>query len=258
MTPDKAPVLTIITITKDSAATIIDCIDSVISQKDSSIEYIVVDGNSTDKTIELVKQKVQFIDKFISEKDSGISDAFNKGVNLATGRYIAFLNSDDYYLPGVLKEVISIILSDDLKNAPDIMRIYHGNLEMRRGLTKEILGPKALKNFKYYLPVHHPTTFVPLSLLRDFPFKEKYKIAMDYDILSMFYASGHKFTYMPTIVTSMGDEGISHRSMIKGYREVMQISRINMGVGHLESFLAFSYKTAFTKLKFFMHSLLRK
>jgi len=251
----KTPVLTIITITKNSEKTIIDCIDSVISQKNENIEYIIIDGKSIDNTIALIKQKELFVDKFISESDAGISDAFNKGVNLANGRYIAFLNSDDYYLPNVLEKVIESIIADEEKYGPDNEHIYHGKLEMRRKKMKEILSPKPLKNFKYYLPVLHPTTFVPLKLLRTFPFEKKYKIAMDYDVLSKIYALDYKFTYLPIIITSMGDEGISHKSMVRGYQEVMEISRVNMKISKLESFIAFSYKTLFTKLKFFLHSL---
>ncbi len=251
----KTPVLTIVTITKNSEKTIIDCINSVISQKNENIEYIIIDGKSTDKTIELIKQKELFVDKFISESDAGISDAFNKGVRLAKGRYIAFLNSDDYYLPNVLEKVIEAIISNEKKYGPDSENIYHGKLEMRRKKMKEILFPKPLKNFKYYLPVLHPTTFVPLKLLKTFPFEIKYKIAMDYDVLSKIYASAYEFTYLPIIITSMGDEGISHKSMIKGYQEVMEISRVNLKISKLESFMAFSYKTLFTKLKFFLHSL---
>lgn len=248
------PVLSIITISMNSDKTIRECIESVIVQKNKQIEYIIVDGNSSDKTLDIVNEYNSFIDKVISENDKGISDAFNKGVQLASGRYIAFLNSDDYYLPGVLDKVLESILNQEKCSADQDLKIFYGDLEIRRSNGIELLKPKNLKSFKYLLPVYHPSTFVPTLLMRRFPFSSEFKIAMDYDSLSKMYRINTGFNYLPFSITSMGDQGISHTSVSKGYKEVMLISRKNLGISTLESSFHYFVKIIKTNLKFFISS----
>ena len=89
--------ISIITITYNSEKTLDDTIKSVLSQNYNDIEYIIVDGNSKDSTIDIVKSYGDKISKFVSEKDSGIYDAMNKGLHLATGDVVGILNSDDVY-----------------------------------------------------------------------------------------------------------------------------------------------------------------
>lgn len=246
------PIISVVTISKNSQKTIRECIDSVISQKSSEIEYIIVDGNSTDGTKEIIKRFGENIDIYLSENDAGISDAFNKGVNLATGRYIAFLNSDDYYLPGVLSKVLAEIKRQESYNPDSGYNVYHGNLEIRRKSHTVVLIPKQIKRFRYILPVYHPTTFVPVQLMRKFPFSPDYKIAMDYDSLSKIYKSGASFIYLPFSINSMGGQGISHQSIEKGYREVMNISIKNLGVNRIEAYAAFLLKLVKTKINSYL------
>lgn len=92
--------ISIVTATFNSEATIADTINSVLSQDYKDIEYIIVDGGSTDGTMEIVKSKIQEFGnrlKYISEKDKGIYDAMNKGIRMASGEIVGILNSDDYY-----------------------------------------------------------------------------------------------------------------------------------------------------------------
>ena len=89
--------VSIITVSYNSASTIKDTIESVASQTYDNIEYIVVDGNSKDKTVDIVTSYSKVIDKVVSEPDKGIYDAMNKGVQLATGDIVGILNSDDFY-----------------------------------------------------------------------------------------------------------------------------------------------------------------
>lgn len=246
--------MSIITIAMNSEKTIRDCIESVIAQKNGEVEYIIIDGNSSDSTPAIVNEYIGSVDKFISENDKGISDAFNKGINLATGRYIAFLNSDDFYLPGVLARVIERLHAHEDSFPDQDLNIYYGNLEIRRAYGIELLKPKNLKQFKYLLPVYHPSTFVPSVLMRRFPFSSDFKIAMDYDSLSKMYKIKTGFIYLPFSITSMGDQGVSHTSVSKGYREVMLISRKNLGINTTESLFHYYRKMIRTNLKFFLQS----
>ena len=89
--------LSLITITYNCEKTICKCLDSVLNQSYKNIEYIVVDGASSDKTIKLISSYSKIIDKFISEPDEGIYDAINKGIRMATGEVIGLLHADDVF-----------------------------------------------------------------------------------------------------------------------------------------------------------------
>ena len=114
------PKITIITVSFNSASTIEKTIKSVIEQDYLNKEYVIIDGGSADGTQDIVLKYKQHIDYFVSERDNGISDAFNKGISIATGELIVLINSDDYLVPGALKKVAQLY---DGKSD-----IYSGNL----------------------------------------------------------------------------------------------------------------------------------
>ena len=97
--------ITIITVVKNSELTIERCIQSVLNQNYDNFEYIIIDGGSKDKTIGILDKYKTKVDKIISENDNGIWDAMNKGLNMASGNIIGFLNADDYYFPNSLSIV---------------------------------------------------------------------------------------------------------------------------------------------------------
>lgn len=101
----KKDLITIITVVKNSELTIERCIQSVLNQNYDNFEYIIIDGGSKDKTIEILDKYKTKVDKVISENDNGIWDAMNKGLNMASGNIIGFLNADDYYFPNSLNIV---------------------------------------------------------------------------------------------------------------------------------------------------------
>ncbi len=110
--------ISIITISFNSEATIEETIESVGCQDYENLEYIIVDGGSTDKTLDIIKRHHHLITKVISEKDEGISDAFNKGIKAATGDLIGIINSDDILLPGTLSR-----LAEEYEKGVDIYRM---------------------------------------------------------------------------------------------------------------------------------------
>ena len=101
----QSPRISVITITYNSAATIEETIRSVTMQDYPDLEYVIIDGGSTDGTLDVVQKYKDRIQVVVSEPDKGISDAFNKGVDRATGEIIGIINSDDILLPGALQEV---------------------------------------------------------------------------------------------------------------------------------------------------------
>ena len=98
----KKPLFSIITVTRNSEKFVEDCVKSVIGQKFRDFEYIIIDGKSSDKTVKIVKKYKKKINIIKSEKDRGIYDAFNKGVNLSEGKFICIVNSDDVLTPNAL------------------------------------------------------------------------------------------------------------------------------------------------------------
>ena len=149
---------------RNNAATISDAINSVISQTYKNIEYIVIDGASTDGTVDVVQRYLNKIDKFITEKDHGLYDAMNKGITLATGDIIGILNSDDMYFDkNVIENIVNTFrekktdsVFGDLhyvdKNA-DITQEYvmwnHGLSEVVNNLVKNGLEINSLNEYDY-------------------------------------------------------------------------------------------------------------
>ena len=106
--------LTIITIVKNEIETISKCIDSVVSQEDKNFEYIIIDGKSNDGTLEIIKSYKENFIKFVSEEDSGTSEAFNKGLSLAKGKYVFWLSADDWIDSNFTKLVNKIISIEEV------------------------------------------------------------------------------------------------------------------------------------------------
>ncbi len=179
--------ISIITVVYNNKDFIEDCINSVIAQSYKNIEYIIIDGNSTDGTIGVVKKYEKYISKWISEPDSGIYDAMNKGIRTSTGDIIGFLNSDDvYYNNEVIKKVIdrfkggkSDIVYGDLvyvrkENLDKIVRYWESG-EYREGLFEEGWHPP------------HPAFFVKREVFGKYgDFNTNFKISADYEMMLRF------------------------------------------------------------------------
>ncbi|WP_025152029.1 glycosyltransferase [Morganella morganii] len=225
METNKKKLITIITISYNSEKYIERAINSVINNKKKDlIEYIVIDGKSTDKTKEIVQSHIDKIDVFISENDFGIAHAFNKGILRATGKYICFLNSDDYFENSALDHIINSILEDDI--LPDI---YYGN-------TIAFSEEKSWKKKKYTgkpwvsLPFTFGASFYKFDLFEKYGiFDINKKIAMDVDFILRFWSFSTKKDLDINILNqSVG--GISDRHRVQGYIEYFNSSRKQYGL----------------------------
>src|SRR5688572_26258631 len=150
--------ITVITVVRNAVHTIERCIQSVIDQRIDNIEYIVIDGASTDGTLDVLKKYSSFISKLVSEPDKGLYDAMNKGLQLATGKYVHFLNADDHYFsPTVLTRLLPQLDVDSVCYAQIIYVEESGN---QRTLGVSFSWEKELK--KSHIP--QPALFVPRKL----------------------------------------------------------------------------------------------
>lgn len=194
--------ITIITVCKNSEMFLQETIQSVIRQTYKNIQYIVVDGLSTDGTVTIIKQHASFINCWLSEADNGMYDAINKGLQLATGDYILILNSDDVLAgANTIKEVAGIM-------AKERLAYYHGDMiKLKQGLHKTVKLFKV--SFKeLLLSTHctfapHPCFFISAGLnLALGGYNTGYKFASDYDyILRALATPGSKGAHIGAAVT---------------------------------------------------------
>lgn len=165
--------VSIITICRNSEATIEKTINSVLKQDYSNIEYIIIDGKSTDSTLSILKRSQNL--KFISEEDSGIYNAMNKGIDLATGHVISFLNSDDTYISS---DVVSKMMK---KFNNGYEGVLCSNLIYNKSYSQIKIVSKIHK-MKYNMTLNHPGSFLSSEIHKNNKFNENYKIAADYDL----------------------------------------------------------------------------
>ena len=205
--------VSIITVTLNSKDTIKDAIDSVLKQTYSDIEYIVVDGQSTDGTVDIVKSYGSEVSKFLSEKDKGIYDAMNKGIRLATGDVVGILNSDDFYIDeNVIENVVKVFEEKKVDTLfADLVFVRPQNLDKTvRLYDSSHFNPS---KFAYGWMPAHPTFFVKREFYEKYGFfKTDYKIAADFELLVRFlYKHKMSYYYLNKVLVKMRTGGVSTR-----------------------------------------------
>lgn len=174
------PLLSIVTVTYNSDKTLKKCVKSITSQKQEGAEYIVIDGKSSDDTLKILDDFKAGIDKMISEKDTGIYNAMNKGIHASSGKFVLFINSDDELCPGAIQNVLNSIqiLSDE--------KILAAPVYVTDGKTKNFLAPKLkIGTTAYYtMPTCHQGLVMERELLLKYGgLDESYRILADFDLL---------------------------------------------------------------------------
>lgn len=184
--------ISIITVCKNSEKFIENTIKSVTTQTHKDIEYIVIDGKSTDHTIEIIQKYIQYITYFSSEDDGGMYEAINKGLNQATGEYFLILNSDDMLAnSSVIDQVVKIIENERLD-------YYYGNMiKLKQVFCKKVrlfnVSYKKLLLSTHGTFVPHPCFFISASLNKQIGgYNTEYKYASDYDYILKALAFSHK------------------------------------------------------------------
>ncbi len=207
----KLPLVTVITTVRNGAATIERTIQSVLTQTYGNIQYIVIDAESSDGTLELIKKYENEIDYLVSERDFGIYDGFNKGISQALGLYVGILNADDYLTPNAIEQLVgNIPAGQDEASLP----IIHGNMKlvMASGMLIAEYRHKASAMDQRFaaMPVNHPATFVPLSIYKKIGFFDKsFRIAGDYDFILRAADQGVSFIHVDESWVAMQVGGAS-------------------------------------------------
>lgn len=213
MTP---PRLTVVTVAYNAAPHIQQTILSVAEQAAPNIEYVVIDGGSQDGTVDILRRMSAHIGHWVSEPDDGIYDAMNKGIALAHGDWILFLNADDYFSgPDAVHKLLC--------NADDSVSIVAGGTLIKYADGERNFRPHPHFGLKLQLPFMHPSTMVRRSVLDACGgFDKRYRIAADCDLFLRLIGSGHKFRCIPDVVSVMRDGGASRRGFVRARLEYMQ------------------------------------
>ena len=234
---EQIPLISIITVVFNGKTYLEKTIQSVINQAYENLEYIIIDGGSTDGTVEIIKQYEYHLDYWISESDRGIYDAMNKGIKLAQGKIIGILNSGDLYGKDTLKivsELYTLNQQDEYLIITGAMTRFDIKTEVE--FTQKRSQTDLKRRINLGMPINHPATFVTKNVYETIDhFNPKYKISGDYDFIFRAYHSQLvKFVFTDSVLASMSMGGMSEK--LAGLwiiaREGMKIRRGKLSIVH--------------------------
>lgn len=216
--------VSIITITYNSASTLRDTIESVVNQTYSDIEYIIVDGQSTDDTLSIINDYKGKIDKVVSEKDHGLYDALNKGIKLATGDIVGIIHSDDFFTDKyVIEKIVKTIVSNNADAAyGDLYYVDKNDTDRIHRKWKSGIYKHGMFINGWMPP--HPTFFVKRSCYEKFgAFNLNFVSAADYELMLRFiHKHKIKLAYLPEFIIKMrvgGKSNVSLKNRIRANKE---------------------------------------
>lgn len=215
--------VTVITVTFNAAQVLEGCLASVAAQEGVEVEHLVIDGGSTDGTLDLLRNWTRHPLIWTSEPDRGISHAFTKGLTRATGDPIGILNADDRYTPGALSRAVAA-----LESHPEAGFAF-GHCLHREGDGRTWLNrgnPRYFEHMRFFMPdVNHPTMVVRRAAYDQVGgFDERWKLAMDYDWLARAEAAGVRGVLVDDIQAQMAMGGASDRAWWRAYAEARDIA----------------------------------
>lgn len=243
------PKISIITVVYNNYKGIKATINSVISQIYLNKEYIIIDGGSNDGTLEIIKSFNSHYTKLVSEKDKGIYYAMNKGIDIATGEWIIFMNSgDSFYNENILMDIFNSELNFNIA-------VIYGGTNIKSSWGEFEIKPRREK--EVWKSFCHQSMFVRREILKIYKFNTKYKAASDSDLIFRLYNNGYKFKSMNLIVSTViyESEGFTAKNQILSKKEVLGsiISNSNKRVVFLD--YKFLYHLIRYLIKFFAYKM---
>ena len=206
--PDNMPLVSVITVVFQGEEHLEQTIKSVVNQSYDNVEYIIIDGGSTDGTLDIIRKYEHAIDYWVSEPDEGLYDAMNKGIKHSTGEVIGIINSDDWYDERTIEVVAKALLAMPGASA------FHGDLyrvEQRSGILFR-KKPLSMKMPIKDMVLNHPTMFVKATCYRNLGgFNTLFSLAADFELIYRFVSEGMEFYYCKDIGTYMRSGGSSDR-----------------------------------------------
>ena len=210
------PLISVVTVSYNAATTIEQTILSVLNQTYDNVEYIIIDGGSTDGTVDIIKKYADKIAYWVSEPDNGIYDAMNKALKIATGDFLIFMGADDlFYTNDVIQNVVSQI--------SDIDAVYYGSV-LFKGIGTKHLGK--FNKIKWATTnVSHQAIFYPRLIYTKYSYNTRYKVYADYAYNLNLLREKVDFVYVDEIVTLYNMTGMSantpDETFQKDYRSLL-------------------------------------
>jgi len=238
----ESPRITVVTVCYNSAATIRDTLESIASQSYKNVEHIVVDGGSADGTLAIIRGWAGHSIRLVSEPDDGIYDAMNKGLKLATGEAVGFLNADDLYADSSVLGQIADVFQDKALDAcyADLVYVSQDNQRVIRYWRSKVFkkGDFALG----WCPAH-PTFYVRKSVIdRLGYFDQSFRMAADMEMMMRYLENGGiSFCYIPAVWVRMrlgGETNQSLKNIIQQNREILRALKKNNASVSLFMFVA--------------------
>lgn len=211
------PLISIVTVCYNAAKEIEKTILSVINQTYSNVEYIIVDGGSTDGTVDVIRKYENKITKWISEPDKGIYDAMNKAIDMATGEWINFMNAGDQFVDD---EVVSRLFSSDNIECD----VLFGNTIHS---DKKKIREKGVLYSDKFPAFGHQSSFVKTQLMKKYHFDTNYKVCADFAFFYRLYKEGRVFNYIDTDIALYDVNGFSGTHKYILYKEHCAIENKN-------------------------------
>jgi glycosyltransferase involved in cell wall biosynthesis len=224
--------ISVVTITYNSAATLRDTIESVLAQEYKNVEYLIIDGGSTDETIDIIGSYSDDRIKWISEPDKGIYDAMSKGKRMATGNVVGVLNSDDFYPDNQVLNRVAQAFTNETVDAVygDLKYVDYQNVS--RITRNWVSGIYDRENFLRGWMPPHPTFFLRKAAFEKYGYyNPDFKSAGDYELmLRMLFKNNLKALYIPHVQVTMRAGGVSNSSIknrIRANQEDRQAWKLN-------------------------------
>lgn len=212
----KSKLISYITVVKNNPIGLKRTIESIISQKNDEIEYIVIDGKSSDNTTEVIELYSSSIDYYNSEEDSGIYDAMNKGILASCGSYICFMNAGDILEKNAVRNILKFTKND--------YEIIYGDHFIEYENTKREYVKAVIENITYKMSVSHQSLYIHRDIYINYGlYDTNYKYASDYKYLLNLYLLSRKFKYIHYPLSIFSTGGASDKNILKSRIESIKI-----------------------------------
>ena len=249
--------ISIITISFNSDKTIERTIKSVLSQNYKNFEYIIIDGGSKDKTIEIITKYEPFFKgkmHWVSESDKGLYNAMNKGIDRATGDIIGLINSDDWLEPDTFSTIAKMV---DNRNNNCLycgsIRFHYMDGTFQIFRTNKSKFFSGIKEFSFNHGAYHSAIYVSSNIYKEIgKFDENFKIAADVDFIARCYMQGYCFHFTEKILTNMSDGGVSNKLSLKKIYSDRKYHCLKYGIKGLKAFRYVYMDCLVTIVKFYV------
>lgn len=235
------PLISIITVVYNGIKTIEQTIQSVIQQPYPNKEYIIIDGGSTDGTLEIIRKYESYLAFWVSEPDNGIYDAMNKGIGVAKGELIGIINADDWYEDNIFNTIAELYLETGADH------VIHGLLRnFQDGEFYSMVG-NSIRRLRYDM-IQHPTCFIPRQFYHSIgKYDTKYRYSADYDFILKLVDHSVKFSFVEKPIANFRIGGISSipQAEIEMYKVRVNHQLISKAEGTLR--IAFVKLSSFVK-----------